>query len=501
MAFARFGKSSVPMENFHWADNDYAPRGTAETVIKPSLTFKIDSIGNISAYTPEEIQFKDDGNWRPVCPFFELHGEFSDGSSGPIGLEELEGAGLSLGDIRWTVQVANRKAYHYTLNRDDLVEATVQVSGEDHFYHALEGVCSDEAKQPLVPKGASVALGGVQVVRPNPDYPELRLRITPPKGLIYAPTNTDERDLGVLIKPNEDEDEFLRQLVTILNPKAPWPNWVPPKNDSRTNPGGLYAQEPTNRDDNLGNSLGFLDDSGDGTITVEVRQKNGKKSNLSACARFTYCPQDFQPDRRPFVSVADGLSDLVKREEVSEPGFMNGLGWLETEAEIADLMQRVRETMENSNLDHQNLRSKLGNDSILDLYDETARDIYPFEPEPPRPGHPLPLTTKGREMHARFLSYEVFKQRLAQRPEIFENIIRKPTDLPDFYDNKMPALMRGSDSYPMTISQRQFNMMKEWLGRIEQGKAPAKKSAESSAAATPKAAAKSRKKASRKKRK
>ena len=71
LAFARFGQSETPMENFHWADNDYAPRGTAETVIQPSETFVISSDGNISSYMPKEIAFLDGKKWRPVCPFFD----------------------------------------------------------------------------------------------------------------------------------------------------------------------------------------------------------------------------------------------------------------------------------------------------------------------------------------------------------------------------------------------------------------------------------------------
>ena len=85
LSFARFGQSPYPMENFHWAENDYSPRGTAETVIEPALTFNIDANGNISAYLPDEIRFKDNGKWRPVCPFFELHGRLSDGSEGLLG--------------------------------------------------------------------------------------------------------------------------------------------------------------------------------------------------------------------------------------------------------------------------------------------------------------------------------------------------------------------------------------------------------------------------------
>lgn len=460
LAFARFGQSPYPMENFHWAENDYSPRGTAETVIEPALTFDIDANGNISAYLPEEIRFKDGKRWRPVCPFFELHGRLSDGSEGPITLNHLQAAKLSLKNIVWHISTANRKAYHYTLADGDFVEASVTISGEDHRVYDLLGRSPQHAENPLIPEGISIPLGHVRVIRPNPTWPEVRLRITPPQGLIYAPTNTPERDLSALVPPTQDKEAFLRQINCILNPNAAWPHWNPGSGDTqdlRTNPEGLYAQDPNS------DSLGFLDDSNDGIIQVTVTGEGVANGELTAYARYSCCPPDFQPDRRPFVSLADGLSDLTKREEVLRKGYVDGDNWAETEEEIADLMQRVRETMEASNLDHQNLRSQLENAGNPE-YQDTS---FPFDPREPLPGHPLPLTEFGRSNHARFLAYEVFKQRLGQRPELFEQWIRNPTKEPAPYDKQMPTVMKGSDSSPMTISQRQYYLMKEWLAVVQ----------------------------------
>lgn len=460
LAFARFGQSPFPMENFHWKKNDYSPRGTAETVIEPSLTFNIDATGNISAYLPEKIQFKDGPLWRPVCPFFELHARFSDGSEGPLDLNKLQETGISLSNVTWQVEAANRKAYHYTLSPGDKVEASVTVSAADHRKVSLSGTSPAGSTHSLVPEGFSIPLGQVQAIRPNPTWPELRLRITPPQGLIYGPSNSSDRDLNSLVPGTESRAKFLRHIQCILNPDAAWPNWKL-NGDPRTNPGGLYAQDPNRR------SLGFIDDSNDGLITVTVTGAANAGGRLSATARYTCCPQDFQPDRRPFVSIADGLADFVKRNDVFDPNFVGGGNWPETEAEIADLMQRVRETMEASNLDHQNLRSKLGNDSI-NGDPPVPPGEFPFEPIAPRPGHPLPLTEDGRAHHARFLAYEVFKQRLGQRPHLFEEWIRNPTAAPNYYNKQMPTVMRGSDSLPMSLSQRQYFLLKNWLDYIRQ---------------------------------
>lgn len=465
LAFARFGQTEEPLANFHWESNDYSARGTAETVIKPTTSFRVDAEGMISAWLPEVIQFRDGENWLPVAPFFEIHGRLSDGTEGPLTVELLEHCGLGLEDITWRVHAANRKAFHYTGAKGDHVDAVVSLPGNHHRKTVLNGVSPSGADNPII-CGDPLPLGEVQVIRPTGNFPELRLRLTPPKGHIYAPTDTAERDLTALVPEAYLVEGFLKGIHQTLNPKSAWAQWVPPVDpdtkdqDPRTNPGGLYAQEPAAAGEGLGKSLGFLDDSNDGLITVTLRGAGVAGGEMKAHARFTCCPPDFQPDRRPFRSVADGLTDLMDRQDVSDPGYTEGSNWIETEMEIADFMQRVRETMEASNLDHQNLRSQLANQTL-----QTPPE-KPFTPQPPRPGHPLPLTELGRANHKRFLAYDVFKARMAQRPNLFDEWIRNPASEPAAYDTQMPALMRGSDSNPMTITQRQYNLMRAWLDRV-----------------------------------
>lgn len=476
MAFARFGQSDTPMQSFRWKKNNYEVRGTAETEIEPDTTFIVGPHGEISVdlatsnASEANIQFRETSDtgkeiWRPVCPFFELHGklENSDGEvvhDGVLTQKLLQQAGYDLNDLVWTVGIGNRKAYHYTLSEGDKVEAEVSLKGNQHTKTELQGRSPQLAGQePILAGGSFINLGFVQVIKPNDELNEIRLRITPGKGHIFAPTNTAERDLGALIPPNESQAEFLQGVYTILNPASPWASWTTQLSgqyDPRTNPPGLYAQEPN------GTSLGFLDDSGDGLIKVVLPNKNTAEPPFTAFARYTTCPQDFQPDRRPFVSIADGLSDLVNREEVLAPSYVEGDNWALTEAEVADLMQRVKETMEASNIDQQNLRSLLENQG-WQLQDDPTE---PFTPVKPTIGKTLPLTQDGRDHHARFLAYQVFKEFASQRGDDFWNIVRDPTAPPAPYDRQMPAVMKGSDAAPMHLTQRQYYFLKNWLKEV-----------------------------------
>ena len=98
MAFARLGASDRPCDNFHWSANDMQPRGTGKTTIEPAQTLHIAKDGTVTSSIPSEISFKDTQGFRPVCPIFELHGEWTTEAgvkSGSITPDSLEQFGLS----------------------------------------------------------------------------------------------------------------------------------------------------------------------------------------------------------------------------------------------------------------------------------------------------------------------------------------------------------------------------------------------------------------------
>ncbi|MGH3927234.1 MAG: hypothetical protein ACRDTT_30935, partial [Pseudonocardiaceae bacterium] len=116
LAYGRLGPSPTPCDNYSWGPSDLSPRGTGKTTIRPEETLDVAPDGTVTVRIPSEVQFKDADGFRPVCPFFELHADWTtqDGTdSGPLTPDVLAAAGLDLADLRWKVTVAHLKAFHY----------------------------------------------------------------------------------------------------------------------------------------------------------------------------------------------------------------------------------------------------------------------------------------------------------------------------------------------------------------------------------------------------
>jgi len=74
LAISRVGPSPTPCDNFNWGPNDLTPRGTGKTTIVPVDTLRVSDDGTVSSFLPTTLTFKDEIGWKPVCPFFEVHG-------------------------------------------------------------------------------------------------------------------------------------------------------------------------------------------------------------------------------------------------------------------------------------------------------------------------------------------------------------------------------------------------------------------------------------------
>lgn len=455
-AIARVGRSQTPCASFFWGENDLSPRGTGKTTILPAETLTVSETGEITGEIPTHIYFKDKEGFRPVCPFFELKCEWEDleGNlySGSVTPDLLEKLGVDASSIFWTVEIANLKAYHYTQAEQEKIFARLELRGNDTEKKELLGAGHNiTGKESLFLDGANIPMGFIQLSKPNKDYPEYRLRFYAPKGNVYGPQDLASRD-PMYHFPSDR---------LIVNSNSEWAQYRPSLNDSRTNPSGLYASY----NDNGLKSLGLIDDVGDGIIRCSL---NG----FTASCRITVGPPDYAPDRRPFVSLADGLKDRITRSDVLTEEYISESET--TSEEIRDLFERVLETMELMNLDYQNARAineNIGVAQGIGLPEsEGANKLFPSIDK--LTGRPLPLTELGRQTHRRFIALEVIEDKLRENPELLDRWIRKPMTGDRFYDMRMPPLMRGSDRYPMHVTQRQYNLLKAWVKSLRNKATP-----------------------------
>ena len=203
LAIARVGGSPVPCGNFRWAANDLSPEGSGRTGLAPAETLAVAADGSVSASLPAEVVFRDADGIRPMCPFFELWGAWreDDGTlqESAVTPALLERFGLSVGEVSWRVKLSNRKPFHFTLDPACLVEAAVELAGDDTAARSLEGRSPATGALPLVVDGRPLPMGRVQLTLPSAEFPELRLRFTPPVGATYGPDDLASRIAAIPI--------------------------------------------------------------------------------------------------------------------------------------------------------------------------------------------------------------------------------------------------------------------------------------------------------------
>ena len=531
LAFARVGSSPTPCENFYWGPDQLTPGGSARTRIVPAETLTVDDKGIVSAHEPKrEIVFRDEHGFRPVCPFFELHAEWEkDGATeeGPVTPELLDQFGLSETDVNWQVDVVNLKAFHFTGSSGDRVEASVPVPGGCFTRQQLEGR-SPEVEKPLILAGKRIPMGSVQATRPDGDFPELRLRFTPPSGKVYAANNIHER-LAALPQPQAEQGgpgnlaDFLAAFARGISPQdllreflrkfnSPWQGFQLPPEQCLLNPASPWNQHelvslqdlqaqlsrflprvddilallgPGDRSEliralrspraDIGNlppsvfafaaeedalvSVGMIDDTGDGTISVKL-------GGHTATARVVIAPPSFAPDRRLPVSIADGLADRMTRDEVRNPAWTSGGNRNEADAEVADLLDRAYETVGLQNVDavadffrQENEHMALRRDSQLTR--QQAGELM-WQGRVDKSVEPMPLAARALQRHRRNSTQIFFEIFVRENREWFEKWVRPPGGPQRFYDKRMPGLMCGFDRRPLHLTRRQYEMLKSW---------------------------------------
>lgn len=517
LAIARVGGSAVPLESYSWG-TERTIHGAHQTVVRPEVTLKVRSDGSVLPYMPNAIEFRDGEELRPVAPFFELWVELQgvESSLRPLTLALMDDLGISIKSLAFSVTVANRKAQRRTGSAACAFIARVGVQGNDHARKPLLASSPHEADEaPLVAAERPVPLGWFQVIKPLPatllgtDLSIVRVRFTPAAGEVYGPPTAISAPAsplppgGALAASTLGGrlHELVPERNRILNPGTPWSTY---EMDTET------QEEPQPSDSydgaNVGHnrSWGVVDDTCDGVIHATV-VAGGQR--FTADARVVSGCPDYAPDKRPFFSLADDLADrdlppVPIAEDVAQ-----------SEAEIADLFQRVFETVSLVNLDSTRIHGIGENVSDdppvnppglprIDDGTMTALDTPYVDLVPPllerlsattgaaRPRERLVYSSAARAAHAPLTDIETLLFYLQTQRAHVERLLRppygrfkdyepRPGPIPHprhrdprvrrdtMQDMRMPPYMRDSDQTPMSLTYRQYHAVLDFLELLQ----------------------------------
>ena len=505
-AIARLGASETPVDAFEWVENP-ATHGAGRTVIRPAVSLRVRSDGSVQPYMPSVILFRDGPGQdiRPTAPFFELWGRFDDSDEPqPLTATRLEAIGGSLGRISWRVRAANLKAARRTKSAADGFGAEVTVRANGHAPVALAAVSPNvPGAPPLVLASAPIMLGRVQAIRPYPgtelgvDLDVIRLRFTPGAGEVFAPPSTTMAADPDAPVGSMRQYEVVPKRNRFLNGEASWARFRPT--------GDMEQPEPADTFDGVldtptgigGQSWGVVDDTCD--VVIEATVEIGSE-RWTATARASAGPPDFAPDRRPFMSLADDLADrelpMLTASQIAEPV---------TVEEVADLLQRVFETVSLTNLDALRRMMLAGQPanaadpvpvpslpgSMTDA-DRPLADQIPSVLGPRAGDGRLGYTQVAQDVHAELADIDNMLTTFRDQAERIRHLLRPPfariADLPaqpldplptdrlgtppkpvlrprerdprvlrdGVHDMRMPPYMRDADAAPLSLSWRQY---------------------------------------------
>jgi hypothetical protein len=491
-AIARLGSADTPMDNYtidlDVAADDQAPLGYRTIRLQPTL-FVNEQSGEIEAEaTPTRLEFKQgedseqraNKKIRPVAPFLEVFAiTDSHDALVPLTVELLKENGVGVEDISWSVRVANRKVARRTADNDDVVHAEVEI--RDHKAHALHGTCANFVA------GKHVDFGRVRFIKPNAKFPEIRLRFTPAKGLIYGPASAahpppasaaDPADTPASAGPDFLEPYRIAKECAVYDGKKNkgrnWEGFGDPKYEkdsvltkwredlgwpadfsNETVPPDLFAIEPPAPSwlfDNRAISRGYLDDACDGFVDVHLTLPNGLK--LDATARICAAPPAMAPDSLFVRSLADDLDQVVYGPDVPvhEPPKV-------TRARALDIVRRAFETVRFMNVVVMN-----GNDyrgraalSLDSMPEEEAADTE-------RAIRPVMAPGTVDTFAAMTLHQQAYAALRGGAAPWFARLLRRPDEVADFTDHgrrKMPALMCGADNNYLALTWRQISTIEK----------------------------------------
>ncbi|MBV8106903.1 MAG: hypothetical protein JO223_20195 [Hyphomicrobiales bacterium] len=515
-AIARLGSADEPMDNYtielDAPANQDRPLGYR--ALKPLRTLIVgERSGEIEdariptlplKFTVDRKDEKDGKNRkqiRPVAPFLEvfavIRSDKKEDELVPLTVELLSENGLSVKDVSWTVRVANRKVARRTGDENDVVATRGEVVIADHDIHALHGYCNNFES----PDSDTVDFGQARFIKPNAEHPEIRLRFTPARGLIYGPGtksgqqvvgsysgaggafvfSVDDversvygRDKGIWIGyPDPPAPVGISDEAAADKFKADWKakreqiwndnGWpTPDKFDNETLPPGLYAINPPAPSwlyDNVAISRGYLDDACDGFVEVRVARpgEDPETSKLKARARICSGPPAMAPDSLFVRTLADDLDQVVFGPDVDQDVDPEDPEITRTRAQ--DIVRRAFETVRFMNVAVMNGNDFKGRPALsLDSMPEeeaadTERAIRPVM-------HPGAVDTKA----VTALHQQAYAALRAGTAPWFVRLLRRPDKAADFTDHgrrKMPALMCGADNNYLALTWRQIHTIEK----------------------------------------
>jgi hypothetical protein len=531
MAIARLGSSPTPLESFRWREGATG-LGPNSTVIEPAVTLEVLADGSVRPYVPSVIKFKDSDTIRPLAPFLELWArlQMPDGSEADVPLTGrlLAEFGASAECVRYEITAANRKAARRTGSAACAFIAQACTSGNNHDVHQLLAVSPyNSVTEPLVFAENPIPLGSFQVMRPidrrvkpsgsdcEVDLDILRVRFTPPRGLMYGPPNAKLGPASPLgMARYQAPQAFYGRIHQIVDPQNRFLNPNTLWSTAYSMMTGQF-EDPSPQDGYDGaavghdRSWGVVDDTSDAIIEASLALRGQRHR---AQARVITSPPHFAPDRRPIVSIADDLAD---RE--LPPVEVNCESYSETKAEVLDLFQRALESVALLNLDAARARAleenrvkleahttmpdddkpKIGEESMtaadvpyIDKFPHLLVGQMPSFYSKGVANNTLPYTEAALLVHGPLTDEAVVMSFLQRRGKYAKQLLRPAfgrfSQLPQqpgaradpafrdprllrdmLHDMRMPPYMRDSAPYPLSFTRRQYELLLSFIDLLQ----------------------------------
>lgn len=454
-AIGRLGSAPDPLYNYTIVEDEEHPLNF-RTIVPQETLIVDEATGEISeARMPDGIVFKDRGQIRPVAPFLEVFALVDDDPTWqPLTIDILDRHGLTAADVTWQVNVANRKVERRTGKVSDRVVADTG-DFSTHLPKRLDGHCKN-----FVSRDHIIDFGRVQYIKPTKEFPEIRFRFRPAKGLIYGP-RLDDKEQEELLAAHPEMYVVPREQQVYDADKG-WYKFEVPSGIDNATPGydGKFVNEtlppslfsiippaPCWLNNNIAISRGYFDDACDGM--VEVKLEAGKGKTLSAVARITAGPPALVPDSLFVRSLGDDLDQvifgpLVPRSESHD----------ETRARAEDIIRRAFETVRFLNVAVMNGNPVNARDP-LDIDTMPAEEAFDVS----RLMRPVFSEKTVDTLAIMRLHQQVYAALRGGAAPWFPPLIRRPDQVADFTDSgrrKMPALMCGADGNYLALTHRQI---------------------------------------------